>query len=223
MQIAVINKSSRIPDDVLAFAAKACDAQVMECAAAWGIDPTPVAFYAREQGLPQSQVRIMAIVDEIDADGAAGYHDDALGVIYGRVLAQSNADTGVTLSHECLEELIDPTCDKWRDMGGGRQTALEVCDAVEADTYEVDVEIVEETRKVVVSNYLLPKWFDPAATGNFDRMGRLKEPFTLTDGGYILVRDRTGDVTSVFARRWNARLAQKQKNPDSRVRRRGLI
>lgn len=200
MQIAIVNKSKRLDDGFLSFAAKACDAQVIECAAAWNVSPTPVAFYRDEANLPVRDCRIMALVDDIDAPGARGYHDDALGIIYGRVLVQDMNGTSTTLSHECLEELVDPTCDKWRPMPDGRSTALEVCDAVEADTYAVRTEIMGETRSIVLSNFLLPKWFDPAATGNFDRMGLLTAPFAMNPGGYLIVRDRNGNEDNVFAR-----------------------
>jgi hypothetical protein len=227
-QIGIINKSRTIPGDVLAFAAKACDAQVIECAAAWGVSPTPVAFYAREEGLPARDVRIMAIVDDIDAPGALGYHDDALGVIYGRVLAQGPIDTATTLSHECLEELVDPTCDKWMPMPDGRSVALEVCDAVEADTYDVPTEIMGETRSVRLSNFVLPKWFDPAERGGFDRMGILGRPFSMSDGGYLIVRDRAGNESNIFARprlrlqgaSSNLHAAAKLTNSETRLARR---
>lgn len=200
-QIAIVNKSKRIPDDVVAFAAVACDQQVIECATAWGISPTPVAFYAREQGLPARDVRIMALVDDIEMEGALGFHDDALGVIYGRVLVQgSHDDTTVTLSHECLEELVDPTCDRWMPMPDGRSVALEVCDPVEADTYEVEVEVIGEKRLVRLSNYVLPRWFDPAERGGFDRMGVLGRPFAMTEGGYLIVRDQRGNESNIFAK-----------------------
>jgi len=199
MQIAIVSKTSKIPDDVIAFAAKACDAQVQECAAAWGVAPTPVAFYSSDANLPARDVRIMAIVDDIDAPGALGYHDDELGVIYGRVLAQSPANTATTISHECLEELIDPTCDRWMPMPDGRSVALEVCDPVESDTYAVSIEILGEKRDVFVSKYILPKWFDPAERGGFDRMGVLGRPFSMSDGGYMIVRDRAGNESNIFA------------------------
>lgn len=228
-QIAIVSKSRRISDDVLAFAAAACDIQVQECAAAWGIDPTPVAWYSREQGLPTRDVRIMAVVDDMDEEpGALGYHTDVLGVVFGRVLAQDGADEmTVTLSHECLEELIDPTCDKWRPIAGtNRLTALEACDAVEADTYEIKATILGETRPVRVSNYLLPRWFDPQANGGagpFDRLAHLGAPFTLLPGGYMLVRDQgSNDVEPVFARDGAVRMAAKRRNPDGRLKRRGL-
>ena len=107
--------------------------QVIECAKAWGIQPMACSFYASTIGLPAADVHIIEIVDDLDQPGALGYHTDVAGVEYGRVLAQG-ADTSITLSHEALELLCDPTCDQWRARGDGSMVALEVCDPVEGDS-----------------------------------------------------------------------------------------
>lgn len=232
-QIAFINKSIRFPrdefDTALAYAAKACDEQLMECASLWGVARTPVAFYAKEQGLPARDVRIMAFVDDIDVPGAEGYHDFTLGIVYARVLARSIASVAVTASHECLEELIDPFCNLWVDMGGGRQTAKEVSDGVQGDIYTKQVAILGRSREVPLSNFLLPKWFEPAAQGGFDFLGNRTAPFTMSPGGYMIVRDARGNVDDIFARRARPRFggdegrmafAEKMTNAETRLARR---
>ena len=225
MQIAVVNRSALSDADV-SFMAEACDAQVIECAAAWGVDPTPVAFYATADGLPAVECRIMLIVDQIDVPGAAGYHDDDLGVIFGRVLNQGPVDTCVTLSHECLEMLIDPTCTEWRSFGGGRQVALEVCDPVQADTYAVQAEVAGDSRQMLLSNYVTPRWFDPAGVGLFDRLGRLQAPLSMSSGGYLILREKDGEWINVFGRTragdmgGRLNLASKIARPGSRTLRR---
>ena len=224
MQIAVVNRSALADADV-ALMAEACNAQVIEAAEVWGIQPTPVAFYASPDGLPPER-RIMAIVDTLDVSGALGYHDDDFGVIFGRVLNQGPIDTCVTLSHECLEMLVDPTCTGWRDMGGGRRVALEVCDPVQADTYAVQARVGELERQMLLSNYVTPRWFDPAGVGLFDRLGRLTAPLSMSPGGYLIVREQNGDVVNVFAKTnpgdTHARLnvARKVMRPGSRTLRR---
>lgn len=231
MQIAVTNKSKRLSDRDVDAMTEACNQQVIECAAAYGIVPTPVSFYATDVGLPASNCRIMAIVDTIDYPGALGYHADSYGIVYGRVLAQDVDGTAITLSHECLEELVDPGCDAWRDMGAAHSVALEVCDPVEGDAYPAVVTILGEHRQVLLSNYVLPRWFAPDGNGRFDRMGKLTAPFTMTPGGYMIVRDAAGNEESVFARNARARaggdrgraaLGTKLGNPDSRLYRRLL-
>jgi len=225
VQIAVVNHSD-LEDADVAFMVEACNQQVIECAKAYDVAPTPVVFYADAAGLPQAHCRIMDIVDDLEVPGALGFHSDALGMIYGRVLAQGPDDTSVTLSHECLEELIDPTCDEWRPMGGGRLVALEVCDPVEGDSYTVTVTLLGMDRRVRLSNYVLPRWFDPAALGALDAMRVLTEPFQMDAGGYMIVRDAAGNESNVFARlRFGGghaphAVGTKIANPDSRLRRR---
>jgi hypothetical protein len=225
VQIALVNASALADIDV-ALMAEACNAQVIECARAWGIAPTPVAFYSTADGLPAVECRIMLIVDQLDVPGALGYHTDKLGAIYGRVLNQGPVDTCKTLSHECLEMLVDPTCTGWRPLGGGRDVALEVCDPVQADVYATPATVVGISRDMWLSNYVTPRWFDPAGVGAFDRMGVLSAPLAMASGGYIIVREKDGDVVNVFAKTpagdMGARLnvASKIARPGSRTLRR---
>jgi hypothetical protein len=225
MQIAVVNHSD-LEDADVAFMVEACNQQVIECAKAYDVDPTPAVFYSDASGLPQSNCRIMDIVDDLDQPNALGFHDDALGIVYGRVLAQGPDDTSVTLSHECLEELIDPTCGEWRPMGGGRLVALEICDPVEGDSYTQTVTVLGMERRVRLSNFVLPRWFDAVALGALDAMRVLSEPFQMDAGGYMIVRDATGNESNVFARirfgghQARAAVGTKVANPTSRLARR---
>lgn len=196
-QIAVINGSS-LPDPDVAFMAAACNVQMMEAAQAWGLTPWPVVFYSKADGLPEANCKIMAIVDSLDVQGALGYHTDELGAIYGRVLAQGE-DICATLSHECLEMLVDPDVTGWKWMNDLRQIALEVADPVEADTYPINATIDGETRTMAVSNYVFPSFFDPLGQAPFDRLGKLAAPFTMTPGGYEVVRDGDGAEFDIFA------------------------
>jgi hypothetical protein len=200
VQIGVINRSRTVSDADVAFWVKACSDQAIECATERGINPIPVAFYSSPDGLPSGDVRIISIVDSLDEPGVLGYHDDEFGVIYGMVLAQGDR-TSVTLSHEILEMLCDPKCNRWITLPDGiRMVAEEVCDPVEADTYPVSVTIFGETRQVSISNYVLPSWFDPRGEFPFDKMRRLGSGMpTMRPGGYLIVRDDSGNVSNVFA------------------------
>jgi hypothetical protein len=142
----------------------------------------------------------MLIVDSLDMPGALGVHMDDIGAIHGFVLNQGPVDTCVTLSHECLEMLVDPTCTGWRSLGGGRDIALEACDPVQADSYAQRATVGELARDMWLSNYVLPRYFDPAGVGGFDRMGKLDAPLSMSPGGYQIVREKTGDVVNIFAR-----------------------
>lgn len=224
MQIALVTHSTAVPDHELAFIAEAVNAQVIECAQAWGVEPTPVVFYSTAQGLPARNCRIMDIVDNIDVPGALGYHTNDAGVVYGRVLARNVIDTGITISHEALEMLIDPSAAEWRAMPDGFAVAKEVCDPVQGDVYPVDVELGGEWRRPLLSNYVLPRWFTPGATWKLDRLGRVTEAFQMTAGGYMIVRDPSGKQGNRWARfggdRGRLALGGRFGNPDGRLARR---
>jgi len=199
-QICIVNRSGLGKPDC-AFIANACNQQMTEAAQAWGVEPTPVVFYDTADGLPPIECRIMVIVDSLDEPGALGYHTDELGDIFARVLNQGPVDTCTTVSHECLEMLVDPECTAWRPAGmSGREVALEVCDPVQADSYPIGATIAGETRQMMVSNYVLPRWFDPAGVGAFDAMLKLDAPLSMSAGGYEIVRDSDGNRFDIFAR-----------------------
>jgi len=150
--------------------------------------------------------------------GALGFHDDEAGVIFARVEFQGEA-TSVTLSHEVLEELGDPTCDKYAPLGTGTSQALEACDRVEGDEYPAPTDA-----SVKLSNYLRPSAFLPGSAAPWDKLERLKAWDGMTEGGYTIVQDANGDTTNVFAQATHGagymNLRAKRERPDSRVARR---
>jgi hypothetical protein len=226
VQIAVVLKSTTINPVDLGFIVQAWDAQSKDFCAAWSIPYVPVLLYT---DLPQAQVgtgevRVLTIEDTLDVPDAEGYHTDDLGVVFARVLADNNADSG---SHECCEESLDPTCEIWKPMGNGSSIAFESCDPVEGDSYMQAATIGDETRQVPVSNFVLPAYFDPNGQAPFDKMGKLTAPFTMDAGGYYVVQDASGNDTDVFAARVvhggpAGKLAAEKKmaRPDSRLSRR---
>lgn len=224
MQQALVTHSKRLSDVEIACIAEAVNEQLIECAQAYGVDPQPMAFYSTALGLPASNCRIMDIVDTIDVPGAAGYHTNDFGIVYGRVLAQNVHDTAITVSHEALEMLIDPSAAVWRPMPDGFAVAHEVCDPVQGDCYPVEIALDEVRRTVMLSNYVLPKWFIPDTAGPFDRMGKLSAPFQMSAGGYLIVRDASGKQGNRWARfggdRARIQFASKFGNPDARLARR---
>lgn len=228
MQQALINSSKRLTDLELACIAEAVNEQIIECAKTWGYDSQVMTFYSTAKGLPAANCRIMDVVDTVDLPGASGYHTNEFGVIYGRVLAQAPIDTGITTSHEGCEMLIDPSCARWREMPDGFEVALEVSDPVQGDAYPVNVTLagLDVTRTVLLSNYVLPSWFDPNGKAPFDRMGRLTEPLSMSPGGYMIVRDPNGKQGFRFAHvrfggdMGKTAFASKFANPDGRMLRR---
>jgi len=119
-----------------------------------------------------------------DQQGALGYHDlTPMGrpilKVFPRLDALDGVPWSVTASHEVLETLADPRLCRGAQALDGRWWALEVCDAVEKDTYKVD--------GVDVSNFVLPSYFEPPKDPRgaaFDFCGLLRKPLELRPGGY---------------------------------------
>lgn len=147
---------------------------------------------------------VLYLWDETDVPGALGYHDlNDAGIPFGFVFTDLAAALGenwtVTLSHEALELIADPDVNLLamgpHPDGSGRTVFhwYEMCDAVQAETYQID--------GVEVSNFLLPLYFTPdeEASGRNDFLGRSHDGETLRSfgvnpGGYVGFFDpATGD------------------------------
>lgn len=199
MQFAVINSSKTLDSRDVEFMVAACAAQALEFCRVWGLDPVAAALYSDVSQLPVDDTWPCEILDSLDEPGALGYHTYVGNRPVLRIMAQW-ADTSITLSHEFLETLGDPTCDRWMSRGDGTEIAVEVCDPVEGDSYGQDATVAGETRTVQVSNYVLPPYFHAAPAGPTDRMATGVPSFGLRPGGYYVVLGRDGNESEVFAR-----------------------
>jgi hypothetical protein len=198
MHIAVTNHSTLVSAADVQTMARACATQMqLHAAPLWDRIPASVIFYGSDSVVPPG-AHIIGVFDDDTQPGALGWHtEDAGEAIYGRVFAHpvlQNGGDALTkqlsvasvLSHEVLEMFGDPDVNLWADDGRGILHALELCDAVEADSYPITV----DTTAVTVSNFLTPAWFDSRARAGdqFDYMRRVSRPFTLSRGGYEVYR-----------------------------------
>ena len=138
---------------------------------------------------------VLYLWNSVDVDDALGYHDaNNRGVPYGFVFTELAKQLGeswtVTLSHEALELLGDSEVNllvQGPHPAEPSRTVFhwyEMCDAVQAETYEID--------GVTVSNFVLPLYFTGGdeAGGRNDFLGRAYNGKTLRSfgvnpGGYI--------------------------------------
>jgi hypothetical protein len=185
-------------------ACQAADEQAREFADAWGVDYTPVIHFSpdvlaqlegEELDMFVRGARLCTVQPDLNVPGALGYHDDIAGVIFARV--KFGPEWTVTLSHEVLEEIGDPTCDEYTPLSDGRQQAKEACDRVEGDTYRVQGQLL--------SNYLLPAAFEPGSAGPWDKLAQLTRWDGMTGGGYMIVRNADGSEVEVLAETAHAR------------------
>jgi hypothetical protein len=135
--------------------------------------------------------------DDADAAGAEGYHDlthngQPVSKVFVKTSLDDNVPVSVTASHELFEMVIDPIANLWAQATGRTEYAYEMCDPVEEDTFMVD--------GIAMSNFVHPSWFEtfkhPPGT-KYDHLGKLKKPFSMTKGGYV-IKKKNGRVKEVF-------------------------
>jgi hypothetical protein len=114
-------------------------------------------------------------------------------MVFVKTVLENGEPVSLTASHELFEMVLGPIANMWAEASGGRKFAYEMCDAVEEDTFLVD--------GLQMSNFVYPSWFEPfkhPRGTKFDHHGLLKTPFSMTKGGYVIVK-RGAKVKEHFA------------------------
>lgn len=182
--ISIHNKSKHINANQLAAIVRAMSIQLSrDVAPIWGQTPT---IEVNGDGAP------CYLTDTADIDGAYGYHDMVEGGPFMKVfvdpilkdggeILKGSLSVSAVVSHEILETIGDISANLWAEYDG-KDYALELCDAVEGDWYEID--------GVSVSNFVYPGFFNPKAGVNeaLDFMRLVKTPFETRPNGYQIVR-----------------------------------
>ena len=212
--IYVVNEATLVSNSDAYDMCLAVNRQLREhVAPAWGLAAPCLQFVTSTPVEPGTAA--LGILDDADQADDLGWHaETTAGVVYGRVFARPVLDNGgnaltnplsvaSVLSHEAIEVVLDPACNLWADAGNGTSYAQEGCDAVESDSYRVTLSAGDTTVTAMVSDFLLPAWFDPQAPKGVPRdyMGLLKAPFQVRPTGYTLTRQR-GRVSLVTGRRY---------------------
>jgi len=183
--IALVSRSAKVSLSDLTHVAAALQAQVSgDFAPAWGGSATVDAFPA-VPAVPLGY-SIIAIEDQI-ADGVQGIHRfDATGQPFAVV--RRDAAWTITASHECLEMLADPSCNRLVPgpspvPGQGQVLFLvEVCDPCEGPPYAYPI------NGVAVSDFYLPAYLTDglAVPGHrYSQRQTLTRPRQVANGGYL--------------------------------------
>jgi len=222
VKITIINESTVCTDAEIAPMVNALQKQVSgDFAPLWGIDAA-LGFVPKGGVLPVDQWWI-AVLDDSTQAGILGYHDlTSAGLPIGKVFAKTDKAAGdsvsVTISHELLEILGDPFVNLSAQMGDGNFYAYEVGDPVEADAigYLID--------GILVSDFVLPSYFEQGSTSKFDFKGHLSAGCpALTPGGYISEYNaKTNSWTQILVRHSRADLVKAHAQIGSRRWRRGV-
>ena len=187
---------------VLDAIARALTTQIKrDVAPAWGVAARPVGV-----GGEGDEIHIF---DSAHEAGEYGWHSvDPHGLPYSHVFTEvsfaqgsdwlaGDSSVSSTLSHEALELLVDPGANAYAFDGDRQLWATEICDPVQASLYDIRAGGV----KVSVSDFVLPSFFNPWASGPWDHLGVLEGAFTLATGGYAVV-ERASATTQKQARRF---------------------
>src|ERR1700719_1136370 len=191
--VACINKATvdlGVPFDKLTAALQKCYDQYF--VPVWGY---PLKLYNTEMAKPSDWQFIY--FDDADTAGALGYHDltidgQPVSKVFVKTTLADKQLVSVTACHELFEMVIDPLANLWAEAADGTEYAYEMSDPVEEDTFDVD--------GIAMSNFVHPSWFEPfkhPPGTKFDHLGRLKKPFSMTKGGYVILR-RNGRVKEKF-------------------------
>jgi hypothetical protein len=223
-EFALVAESNCVPPDVLAFIAAAINLQMQrDVAPVWGGEVwTCVALDSLDGVASTGARKVLTFKTKLGLPNALGFHTESSGVDYAEALppgtpAPGQAIDGTTASHEVVETFGDPTCNAYVTGPSGRRLARELADPVEADAYPISVRIGPDTRQVMVSNFVLPSWFNGAG-GPYDYLKHLDAPETMTKGGYFEYLDGSGNSQQVFAdARGRLTWLAKMTNPTSRV------
>lgn len=188
MHIYVVNESTILKDSEVQACLPAFQEQTWQLRAWWNTAAASLFF-----GKPSAEAWQIVIVDDADQAGALGYHDFTPG---GRpisyVFAKTSRDYGYNwtgvLSHELVEMIADPYIQRCEQTGDRQFHALETADPVEAEQFGYT--ITKGGATVFVSDFVLPAWFNPAATkGPFDYKRHCTAPLQVLDGGYAYIWD----------------------------------
>lgn len=180
-----VSNASSVPDRDVAFWVEACRLQLLShVCPVWGILPPGAAFYAKGTAFPNHTALACVFVDDIPEPGVLGEHGVIAGMPYVLIDAHDSQDPSGVLSHEFIETTVNQYCDRWRQVGEYGY-AEEPCDPVQAQSYELPVSLMGEPRRVSVSNFVFPAWYDPTTTTDwFDYLSTLTAPLQIAEGGY---------------------------------------
>jgi len=193
--VVVVNHSTCLTDAVVQAQVNAIQRQVNEhFGPVWGIFSK--VLFMNDDGLKRmkSAPMVVYVVDvptEAGLDGVLGYHTETdkgqpVSYIFAKLDLDNNLSPAVTLSHEVLEMLGDPTTSTCSSVFAADNSitlyAFEACDAVEDDSQAYDIDGVK------VSNFIYPDWFDPSRVGvQYDFKSVCKNALEITGGGYSSV------------------------------------
>ena len=214
MNILVINKSSAVTDAQIQNWLPAFNVYVGHVCEWW---PRAVSLvWCPRDKEPELAWKLVFAVKRDEA-GDLGYHDFTpdgrpISYVFAADVKADGSSVPVTATHEIAEMIADPWISENFQILNTRFFAKEICDPCEADEFAYSIK-VQPFAAVKVSDFVLPKWFIPKSTGQFDRNKKIDAPLKILPGGYMSVFTATGGWKQIGARKGGrvARLGQDPK------------
>lgn len=240
MIISILNHTKDITDEEIQSVLRAINRQITyDVQPYWSLTAT-LRLEGKSGRRPSLQTildmrgdAVIYLWDNEDIDDALGYHDKNLrGIAYSFVFTKLSKELGehwsVTLSHEAIELIGDPECNllvrgPHPETGKDIFHWYELCDAVQAESYQVD--------GVDVSNFVLPLYFTSAKErggrndflGRKGKNGKALRSFCVNEGGYIGYFNPTNSKHETYEMKGDKKAAKRQaiKGAFKRARRGG--
>jgi hypothetical protein len=198
--ISVVDHSSKIAADDIAFHIEAVNIQIRKHAAPlWDGEPPGVSFVGPSKVIP-SNPAIEALLGYVNDDGdadAAGYHSQIGNIVYGLIDVGQSDEPSVTHSHEALEMYANARLNRKVPGPKNRSYYVELCDPTQRQTYKISVTLFGKTREIEVSDFVLPKWFglnNPDGSDKTTYLDQNLAPFVVAPGGYQIAEEADGEI-----------------------------
>jgi hypothetical protein len=166
----------------------------------WDIPCPTIKGYQSESDV-SSDWDLIVFLPSSDMANALGYHSETPdGRKFARVFTSGMAIAEIeeTFSHELLEMLLDPPCNRWAQSPNGELWPIEASDAVQGQSYKID--LGDDGAAITVADFVTPEFFDPnekVGPFNCNQVHRIAGPFTLAPQGYTVLMTE-GVITQRF-------------------------
>jgi hypothetical protein len=213
MNILVINKSSAVTDAQIQNWLPAFNVYVGHVCEWW---PRAVSLVWCPRDKEPELAWKLVFADKSDEAGDLGYHDFTpdgrpISYVFAADVKADGSSVPVTATHEIAEMIADPWISENFQISNTRFFAKEICDPCEADEFAYSIK-VQPFAAVKVSDFVLPKWFIPKSTGQFDRNKKIDAPLKILPGGYMSVFTASGGWKQIGARK-GGRVAELGQDP----------
>ncbi|HXK14336.1 MAG TPA: hypothetical protein VNH45_07355 [Gaiellaceae bacterium] len=213
MNILVINKSSAVTDAQIQNWLPAFNVYVGHVCEWW---PRAVSLVWCPRDKEPELAWKLVFADKSDEAGDLGYHDFTpdgrpISYVFAADVKADGSSVPVTATHEIAEMIADPWISENFQISNTRFFAKEICDPCESDEFAYSIK-VQPFAAVKVSDFVLPKWFIPKSTGQFDRNKKIDAPLKILPGGYMSVFTASGGWKQIGARK-GGRVAELGQDP----------